>query len=84
MSNTEQEVIEVVSNVLGLEADQIGSDSSFQGDLGADSIDVVEVVIAIEDKFGVDIPDERAEQISSIKQLVACIDEIQAINNQDD
>ncbi|MDC3180901.1 acyl carrier protein [Gammaproteobacteria bacterium] len=84
MSNTEQEVIEVVSNVLGLEANQIGSDSLFQGDLGADSIDVVEVVIAIEDKFGVDIPDERAEQISSIKQLVACIEEIQAINSQED
>ncbi len=80
MSNTEQDVFEVVSSVLGLEIEQIDSTSSFQ-DLGADSIDVVEVVIAIEDKFGVDIPDEKAEQITSIKQLVDCIEEIQEINS---
>jgi acyl carrier protein len=80
MSNTEQEVFEVVSSVLGLELEQVDLTSSFQ-DLGADSIDVVEVVIAIEDKFGVDVPDEKAEQIMSIKQLVDCIEEIQEINS---
>ena len=82
MSATEQKVCEIVARILGLEEEQVHLTSSFQEDLGADSIDVVEVVIAMEDEFGIDIPDERAEQVTAVQHVVDCINEIQAIDSQ--
>lgn len=82
MSATEQKVCKIVARILGLEEEQVGLNSSFQEDLGADSIDVVEVVIAMEDEFGIDIPDERAEQVTTVQHVVDCINEIQAIDSQ--
>lgn len=82
MSQTEDRVCEISAKILGLEVDQVSLDSSFQEDLGADSIDVVEVVIAVEDAFGVDIPDERAERVTTVRHVVECVEEIQAINNE--
>lgn len=80
MASTEDKVQQIIANVLGLEAKQVHMQSSFQEDLGADSLDVVEVVIALEEEFGIDIPDERAERISSVQDVVDSIEEIEAMN----
>ena len=80
MASTEERVQQIVANVLGLEAQQVAMKSSFQEDLGADSLDVVEVIIALEEEFGVDIPDERAERITFVQDVVDSIDEIVAMD----
>ena len=76
MVSTEQKVREIVANVLGVDEDQVVPTASFQTDLGADSLDVVEVIIALEQEFSIDIPDERAEQIMTIQHAVDIINEI--------
>ncbi len=76
MVSTEQKVREIVANVLGVDEDQVVPTASFQTDLGADSLDVVEVIIALEQEFSIDIPDERAEQIRTIQHAVDSINEI--------
>lgn len=80
MSNTEEKVQQIIADVLGLDPKEVEAKSSFQEDLGADSLDVVEVVIALEEEFGIDIPDERAEKISTVQDVVDSIDEIVAMN----
>lgn len=81
MSNIGIRVRQAVAKVLNLELDQVDLESSFQEDLGADSLEVVEVVIALEEEFSIDIPDERAERVSTVAQAVECVEEILAINN---
>lgn len=81
MSNVDVRVRQSVAKVLNLELDQVELESSFQEDLGADSLEVVEVVIALEEEFSIDIPDERAERVSTVAQAVECVEEILAINN---
>ena len=76
MSDTDQKVQEIVANVLGVDESQVTLDASFQTDLGADSLDVVEVIIALEQEFSIDIPDERAEQIVTIQNAIDSINEI--------
>jgi acyl carrier protein len=76
MANTDQKVQEIVANVLGVDESQVTLDASFQTDLGADSLDVVEVIIALEQEFSIDIPDERAEQIVTIQNAIDSINEI--------
>ena len=76
MSSTDQKVREIVASVLGVDEDQVTPESSFQSDLGADSLDVVEVIIALEQEFSIDIPDERAEQIVTIQNAIDSINEI--------
>ena len=80
MSNTEEKVQQIIADVLGLDSKEVEAKSSFQEDLGADSLDVVEVVIALEEEFGIDIPDERAEKIATVQDVVDSIDEIVAMN----
>ena len=82
MANTEEKVKQVIADVLGLEENQVDIKSTFQEDLGADSLDIVEVVIALEEAFGIDIPDERAEDIRSVNDVVNIIDETVAMNKQ--
>ena len=73
MSEQGQQVVEVaarirtlISEQLGVAADELGPDASILDDLGADSLDVVELVMAIEDEFDIEVPDEDAEAIRTV------------------
>jgi acyl carrier protein len=71
MSNDVLErVKKIVIEHLGVKEDEVKSDSSFVDDLGADSLDTVELVMALEEEFEIEIPDEEAEKITTIQQAV--------------
>ena len=72
------DVKEVVAEQLGVNADEIKEDSKFVEDLGADSLDVVELVMALEEKFDIEIPDESAESIATVTDAVKFIEEAKA------
>jgi len=72
------EVKEVVAEQLGVNIDEIKEDSKFVEDLGADSLDVVELVMALEEKFDIEIPDEAAESITTVADAVKYIEEAKA------
>ncbi len=74
MSNTFERVKKVVVEQLSVEEDQVTMEASFTADLGADSLDTVELVMAFEDEFGVEIPDEEAEKIATVQDAVKYID----------
>ncbi len=63
-------VMQIVSEQLGVNAQDVTMTSSFVDDLGADSLDTVELVMALEEEFNVEIPDEEAEKITTIQQAV--------------
>jgi acyl carrier protein len=66
MSDTAERVQKIVVEHLGVEGDKVTQDASFIDDLGADSLDIVELVMAFEEEFGVDIPDDAAEKITTV------------------
>ena len=66
MSDTADRVKKIVVEHLGVEADKVTEDASFIDDLGADSFDIVELVMACEEEFGVEIPDDAAEKITTV------------------
>lgn len=70
-----QKVKEIVAQQLGREEDQVVETASFKDDLGADSLDIVELVMAFEEEFGVDIPDEDAEKVTTVGQAIQLIEE---------
>ena len=70
MSDIEQRVRKIVSEQLGTDDDKIKNESSFIDDLGADSLDTVELVIALEEEFDTEIPDEEAEKITTVQQAI--------------
>ena len=70
MNNVEERVRQIIVEQLGVKEDEIGIDSSFVDDLGADSLDTVELVMALEEEFGCEIPDEDAEKITTVKEAV--------------
>ncbi len=72
---TEARVKEIIVEELGVEAEKVTSDASFVDDLGADSLDTVELVMAFEEEFEIDIPDEDAEQMRTVGDAVSYIDE---------
>ena len=72
----EQQVKSIVAEQLGVAIDDVKNESSFQDDLGADSLDTVELVMALEEAFGTEIPDEDAEKITTVQ---AAIDYVSAI-----
>ncbi len=78
MSTTLERVKKVVVDRLKVSADEVTETASFVDDLGADSLDVVDLVIGFEDEFEVQIPDEDAEKITTVKQAVEYIDKKQA------
>ncbi len=60
----------IIAEQLGLKADEIKNDASFVDDLGADSLDTVELVMALEEEFETEIPDEEAEKITTVQQAI--------------
>ncbi|MGB0444984.1 MAG: acyl carrier protein [Porticoccaceae bacterium] len=70
MSNIEERVIKMVAEQLGVKEEDIQSTSSFVEDLGADSLDTVELIMALEEEFDAEIPDEDAEKIATVKDAV--------------
>jgi|TARA_B110000240_G_scaffold66281_1_gene75529 acyl carrier protein len=70
MSDIEQRVRKIVSEQLGTDDDKIKNESSFIDDLGADSLDTVELVMALEEEFDTEIPDEEAEKITTVQQAI--------------
>lgn len=66
----EPRVREIIAEQLGISEDEIQSDASFQEDLGADSLDVLELVMALEEEFEIEIPDEEAERLETVQKLV--------------
>ncbi|MDA8417014.1 MAG: acyl carrier protein [Betaproteobacteria bacterium] len=70
MSTTEDRVKKIVSEQLGVKLEEIKNTSSFVEDLGADSLDTVELVMALEEEFECEIPDEQAEKITTVQQAI--------------
>ena len=74
MSDIEARVKKIIAEQLGVEESQVTSEKSFVADLGADSLDTVELVMALEDEFGIEIPDEDAEKITRVREAVEYIE----------
>jgi acyl carrier protein len=74
MSEVEGKVKKIIEEKLSVNADQITNDAKFAEDLKADSLDTVELVMALEDEFGLDIPDEEAEKIKTVQDAIDYID----------
>ena len=75
MASIEERVIDLIVEQLGVSQDQVTTEASFIDDLGADSLDTVELVMAFEEEFGVDIPDEDAEKMSTVSDAVKYLSE---------
>ena len=74
MSETADRVKKIVVEHLGVEAEKVTEEASFIDDLGADSLDIVELVMAFEEEFGVEIPDDAAEKIATVNDAIAYIE----------
>lgn len=70
MSSVEEQVRGIIAEQLGLKADEIKNEASFVDDLGADSLDTVELVMALEEEFETEIPDDDAEKITTVQQAI--------------
>jgi acyl carrier protein len=68
--NAESKVKEIIINELGVEPEKVTNEASFVEDLGADSLDTVELVMAFEEEFGIEIPDEDAEQLQTVGDAI--------------
>ena len=75
MNNIPENVKGIIVEQLGVDEDQVTEEASFVDDLGADSLDQVELVMALEEEFGLEIPDEDAEKITRVKEAVSYITE---------
>jgi acyl carrier protein len=78
MSSIEQRVKAIVAEQLGVKEEEVTNDSSFVDDLGADSLDTVELVMALEEEFETEIPDEDAEKITTVQQAIDYINDRRA------
>jgi acyl carrier protein len=72
--SVEERVIEIVSEQMGVSKDQVNRETSFVNDLGADSLDTVELVMEFEEEFDITIPDEEAEKIQTVGQAIDYIE----------
>ncbi len=75
---TEQRVKDIIVEQLGVSPEQVTPDAKFIEDLGADSLDTVELVMALEEEFGHEIPDEEAEKLQSVGDVTKYIEEIRS------
>ena len=80
MSSIEEQVKNIVAEQLGVKAGEVTNDASFVDDLGADSLDTVELVMALEEEFETEIPDEEAEKITTVQ---LAIDFVKSRNKED-
>ncbi|MGB7023260.1 MAG: acyl carrier protein [Candidatus Acidiferrales bacterium] len=74
MASVEERVKQIIVEQLGVDEGEVTPTASFVDDLGADSLDIVELVMAFEEAFGIEIPDEDAEKIATVKDAIAYID----------
>lgn len=74
MSNTRERVIKMVAEQLGVKEEDVRPDSSFIDDLGADSLDTVELIMALEEEFDTEIPDEDAEKLATVQDAIDYIE----------
>ena len=77
MSDNTDKVKDIIEKELGVERDKLTNEASFIEDLGADSLDIVELVMAFEEEFQVEIPDDAAEKITTVKDAIEYIDQNQ-------
>ena len=75
MSSIEERVKKIVVEQLGVKEEEVTTSASFVDDLGADSLDTVELVMAFEEEFGIDVPDEEAEKLQSVGDVVRYVEE---------
>lgn len=75
MSNTQQEVIDIVVEQLGVDAADVAPDKSFVEDLNADSLDLTELIMTFEEKFGFEISEEEAEKLKTVGDVISYIDQ---------
>lgn len=75
MANLEENVKKLIAEQLNINPEEITEESSFMEDLGADSLDTVELVMALEEEFGIEIPDEEAEKIKTVGNAIEYIKE---------
>ncbi len=75
MSAIEEKVKEIITKQMGVQAEQITKETSFINDLGADSLDTVELIMEFEDAFDMNIPDEEAEKIRTVGDAIKYIEE---------
>jgi acyl carrier protein len=78
VASVKERVIEIVAEQLGVSKDQITPETSFVNDLGADSLDTVELVMEFEEEFDINIPDDSAEKIQTVGQAIDYIEKTQA------
>ena len=76
--NIEERVKEIIVNELGVEPEKVTAEASFVEDLGADSLDTVELVMAFEEEFGIEIPDEEAEKLQTVGDAIRYLNTHQA------
>jgi acyl carrier protein len=74
----EQRVNEIICEQLGVKPDQVTPGAKFIEDLGADSLDTVELVMALEEEFGIEVPDEQAEKLQSVGDVIKYVEEASA------
>ena len=74
MASVEEKVKHIIVEQLGVDADEVKAEASFVDDLGADSLDVVELVMALEEEFGLEISDEDAEKLRTVQQAIQYIE----------
>lgn len=77
MATVAERVIDIVAEQLGVDKDKISPETSFVNDLGADSLDTVELVMELEEEFDIDIPDDAAEKIQTVGQAIDYIEKTQ-------
>ncbi len=70
MAAVEQKVKQIIVEQLGVDESQVDNNASFVDDLGADSLDIVELVMAFEEEFGVEVPDEEAEKLQTVQDVI--------------
>ena len=80
MSDNSEKVKDIIANELGVEREKLTNDASFTDDLGADSLDIVELVMEFEKEFNIDIPDEDAEKLRTVGDAVGYLNQKMASN----
>ncbi len=75
MATNQERLIEIIAKQLGVDEGNVTPDASFMEDLGADSLDTVELVMALEEEFDLEIPDSDAEKIQTVQDALSYLDE---------